>query len=213
MDTKGYYKILGVSENATDKEIKAAFRKKSILFHPDKQANKSDKEKKEAEAKFKEVNEAYQVLSDKDKRAQYDRGASFNFENTGGYSGFNGGNFDFGNFNFDDFGFNSETGFDFRDLFGKHNTYNRASRRQRQAEKGSDIKMVIPITIEELFTGCKKKVKFQRNVRCPNCHGAGGTNKHVCPHCNGTGMVTETRQSPFGFMQTTSACPKCNGKG
>lgn len=210
MDNKGYYKILGVAENATDDEIKKAFRKLSIKYHPDKQANKSDKEKKEAEAKFKEVNEAYQVLSDNDKRAQYDRGTSFDFGNVGGYSsGFNPTDFNFGDFNFDEFGFNAGSGFDFRSFFGG------TSRQQRQKapERGADIKMTIPITIEDIFNGCSKKVKYQRNVRCPNCHGAGGTNKHTCPDCNGTGTKVIHTRTPFGFTQTTTICPKCGGKG
>lgn len=211
MDSKGYYKTLGVAENASDDEIKKAFRKLSIKYHPDKQSGKSDKEKKDAEAKFKEVNEAYQVLSDKDKRAQYDRGSTFDF---GGAGGFNHGNFDFGDFNFDEFGFNSGTGFDFRSFFGGGKSpWNDARTRKPAVEKGADIKMTIPITIEDIFNGCTKKVRYQRNVRCSNCHGAGGTNKHNCPDCNGTGYVTKSVRTPFGYTQTTSACPKCGGKG
>lgn len=214
MDSKGYYKTLGVAENASEDEIKKAFRKLSIKYHPDKQANKSESEKKNAEAKFKEVNEAYQVLSDKDKRTQYDRGGSFNFgSSNGGYSGDGyAGGFDFGDFNFDEFGFNSNTGFNFRDLFGNRNAYNDIPRKPK-IEKGADIRMGIPITIEDIFNGCTKKVKYIRNVRCPNCHGAGGTNKHTCPDCNGTGTVRKTSHSPFGFMQSTSVCSKCGGKG
>lgn len=207
MDNKGYYKTLGVAEKATDDEIKKAFRKLSIKYHPDKQSGKSDKEKKEAEAKFKEVNEAYQVLSDKDKRAKYDSGASFDFGNAGG--GYSGG-FDFGDFNFDEFGFNPTTGFDFRSFFGGSSG---RQQKPKAPEKGADIRMVIPVTLEEVYAGCTKKVKYQRNVRCANCHGAGGTNKHTCPDCNGTGIKRNRVHSMFGFTETTSTCPKCNGKG
>lgn len=214
MDSKGYYKTLGVNENATQDEIKKSFRKLSVKYHPDKQANKSEKEKKEAEAKFKEINEAYQVLSDEDKRRQYDRGGSFDFG--GGAGGNTGGGFDFGGFGdfyFDEFGVNGE-GFDFSKLFGGHkNAYNTFKQKPRQPEKGADIKMAIPVSIEEIFTGCSKKVKYYRNVRCPNCHGAGGTNKHTCPECHGSGSVVSTSRSPFGFTQTSKVCPKCGGKG
>lgn len=212
MDSKGYYKTLGLSENASQDEIKKAFRKLSIKLHPDKQAGKSDKEKKEAEAKFKEINEAYQVLSDEEKKRRYDSGFGDGF--TGSHaSGYSSG-FDFGGFDFDEFGFNG-AGFDFSNLFGHHNAYNtfNQQQRQRQPEKGSDIKMTIPVTIEDIFSGCKKKVKYQRNVRCPNCHGAGGTNKHTCPKCNGSGTVTTSQQTPFGFMRNTTTCPQCKGTG
>ena len=211
MDTKGYYKTLGVTENASEDEIKKAFRKLSIKYHPDKQSGKSESEKKNAEAKFKEVNEAYQVLSDKDKRAQYDRGSSFDFGSAGGSGGYSGG-FDFGDFNFDEFGFNAGTGFNFRDLFGNRNAYNDIPR-QKKIEKGADIRMGIPITIEDIFNGCTKKVKYTRNVRCPNCHGAGGMNEHTCPDCKGTGTKVSHTRTPFGFAQSTTTCPRCGGKG
>ena len=211
MDSKGYYKTLGIDEKASQDEIKKAFRKLSLKLHPDKQNGKSDKEKKEAEAKFKEVNEAYQVLSDEEKRRKYDSGTSFNFDNASGAGGFGGG-FDFGDFNFDEFGFNN-AGFDFSKFFGGGNHYGYSQPKQKAPEKGSDIKMVIPVSIEEIFNGCKKKVKYQRNVRCPNCHGVGGTNKHTCPECNGTGMTRTTVRSPFGFTTSTGPCKKCGGKG
>lgn len=209
MDNKGYYKTLGVGENASEDEIKKSFRKLSIKYHPDKQANKSDKEKKDAEAKFKEINEAYQVLSDPDKRAQYDRGGSFDFGGAGGGSDF--GGFDFGGMNFDEFGFNGA--FDFSKFFGDGSHYGYSRPKQKAPEKGSDIKMSIPVSIEEIFNGCTKKVKYQRNVRCPNCHGAGGTNKHTCPDCNGTGMTKTTVRSPFGFTTSMGPCKRCGGKG
>ena len=214
MDSKGYYKTLGIDEKASQDEIKKAFRKLSLKLHPDKQNGKSEKEKKEAEAKFKEVNEAYQVLSDETKRAQYDRGGSFDFGSTGGSGGFGGGfgGFDFGDFNFDEFGVNG-AGFDFSNLFGNRSGSYKNQPYNRMPEKGADIKMAIPVSIEELFTGCTKKVKYYRNVRCPNCHGVGGTNKHTCPDCNGTGMTRTTVRSPFGFTTSTGPCKKCGGKG
>lgn len=210
MDSKGYYKILGVEKTASVEEIRKKYKTLALKYHPDKQANKSDKEKKDAEAKFKEINEAYQVLSDENKRAQYDRGG-FDFGNAGG--GYSGSPFDFGSFgdfNFDEFGFNAGTGFNFSDLFGGRNG---GYRQQPKVEKGTDIKMTIAITLEEIFNGCSKKIKYQRNVRCPNCHGVGGTNKHTCPECNGTGMARTTVRSPFGFTTSMGPCKKCGGKG
>lgn len=211
MDSKGYYKTLGVGEKASQDEIKKAFRKLSIKYHPDKQNGKTDKEKKEAETKFKEINEAYQVLSDETKRAQYDRGGSFDFGNMGGSgaSGWGGG-FDFGGMDFDQFGFDPTSGFDFSTFFGGSSNSRQA---KPKVENGSDIRMTIPISIEDIFTGCTKKVKYTRNIRCKVCHGAGGTNQHTCPECNGTGLKRYRTKSVFGMSETVATCPKCGGRG
>ena len=187
MDSKGYYKLLGVKEDASQDEIKSKYKKLALKFHPDKQANKSEKEKKEAEAKFKEINEAYQVLSDETKRRQYDSGSSFNFDS--GTGGFDFSNFNWGNGfpGWDDIG-NGGFNDPFSSFFGGGS---RQQSRKREPDPGKDIRMTIPVTLEELFTGATKKVKYERNVRCPVCHGDGGTGKHTCPDCNGTGFVKE----------------------
>ena len=209
MDSKGYYKLLGVKEDASQEEIKSKYKKLALKFHPDKQANKSEKEKKEAEAKFKEINEAYQVLSDETKRRQYDSGSSFNFDSgTGGFdfSNFNWGNGfpgweDIGNGGFND---------PFSSFFGGGS---RQRSRKREPDPGKDIRMTIPVTLEELFTGATKKVKYERNVRCPVCHGDGGTGKHTCPDCNGTGMKRTRVRTPFGYTESISECQRCGGTG
>lgn len=194
MDTKGYYKSLGVNENATDEEIKKAYRKLSLKYHPDKQANKSEAERKEAEDKFKEINEAYQILSDKDKRQNYDR---FGTAENNGFSGA-GNPFD-------------GMGDVFGDMFGSF--FGNRQQPQERVENGTDIRMTVPLTIEEIFNGCKKKLKYSKKVVCPNCHGDGGTGKHVCPHCNGSGMITETQQTGFGIFRNTHPCQYCDGTG
>lgn len=181
---KDYYNILGINKNADESDIKKAFKKLAVKYHPDRQGNKSESEKKEAEEKFKDINEAYQVLSDKEKRARYDKFGSI-----------------------DDIGLGSG-GFDpFEDFFrdwgfgGMH----RQSREQRIV-KGIDIKMKIPITIEELLNGCVKKVKFKYNQRV----GDG----EVCPYCHGSGIVTETRQFGIGqIIQQSRPCNHCHGTG
>ena len=208
MDSKGYYKTLGVKEDASQDEIKKSFRKLSIKYHPDKQANKSEKEKKEAEAKFKEINEAYQVLSDETKRRQYDSDSSFNFDS--GAGGFNFRDFDWRNGfpGWDDIG-NGGFNDPFSSFFGGSRQYNR----KREPDPGKDIRMTIPVTLEELFTGVTKKVKYERNVRCPVCHGDGGTGKHTCPDCNGTGMKKTKVRSPFGYTESISECQRCGGTG
>ena len=201
---KDYYKILGVDKTASVEEIRKKYKALALKFHPDKQANKSEKEKKEAEAKFKEINEAYQVLSDENKRRQYDSGSSFDFD--GGSGGFN----------FKDF--NWRNGFPgwgdiyddpFSSFFGSSRQYNR----KREPDPGKDIRMTIPVTLEELFTGATKKVKYERNVRCPVCHGEGGTGKHTCPDCNGTGVKRTKARSPFGYTESISECQRCGGTG
>lgn len=197
MDTKGYYKTLGISESATDDEIKRAYRKMSIKFHPDKQAGKSDAEKAESEKKFKDVNEAYQVLSDPDKKSNYDKYGDPEAKGGGG-------------FNFDTSGFP----FDLGDLFGRQfggNPFGGST--QRPVVPGADARMEIPLTIEDIFNGCSKKLKFAKKVRCSNCHGDGGTGKKTCLHCGGTGRETVRQMTPMGFMQSTRPCQHCNGTG
>lgn len=197
--SKNYYDILGVSKDADESKIKSAYRKLCLKYHPDKLAKKSEKEKQEGEAKFKEINEAYQILSDPDKKKQYD---TFGTVDDMG-SGMGGSGFD----NMDDLfsmfsgmhGFGGNSGF--------------KNRQQPQIQKGSSIKMKIPVTIEELFKGCTKKVKYTISTRCPNCHGVGGTGQHMCPSCHGTGQKIKTTRQGFAVYQEVMACPQCNGTG
>lgn len=198
---KDYYSTLGLKKGASEKEIKSAYRKLSLKYHPDKQVGKSDDEKKKAEEKFKEINEAYSVLSDPDKKNNYDKfgdpnGRSADFSGFGGFNDFSG------------FG-----GDPFSDLF--NSTFNRGRGfRQRPTEfPGTDIKMTVPLTLEEIFNGCTKKLKFYKNIRCTSCHGEGGTGHKQCPHCKGTGYISKQEWTGFGVTKITQDCPYCNGTG
>lgn len=189
---RNYYDILGVSKEASDKEIKTAYRKLSKEYHPDRQAGKSEEHKKMCEEKMKEINEAYATLSDSHKRQEYDNPAM-----GGGF-----GEFDFGDMG--DFMREAMRGFGFG---GRQS-------RQNASQKGSDIHMRIPISIDEILHGCEKKVKYTRQVRCSHCHGQGGEKKIVCPYCHGQGFVEEVKQmGPNSIFKSTRPCPHCNGRG
>jgi len=202
MDSKGYYRTLGVNENASDDEIKKAFRKLSIKYHPDRYAGKSDAEKKEAENKFKEINEAYQTLGDEEKRKQYDNPMS------GNMGGFNMGDFGFGGSAFNEI-FNSVFGGGGGRRGGQANygpTYS-------EPQKGSDVRLHVQLTLEEIFNGCTKTFKYNRSVRCKTCHGAGGIGaRKMCPTCGGTGQVIQEQRTVLGYMQGVMVCPECHGK-
>lgn len=195
---KDLYEILGVSKNASNDEIKKAFRKLSLKYHPDRQGGKSETEKKEAEEKMKEISAAWSVLSDPDKKRQYDTYGTYD-ENM-----FNGGGFDFGDI-FKDMG----------DIFGgmfggrPHHSYRDPGR-----QKGQSIRIQIPVSIEEILNGkIDRNIEYNINVRCPKCHGDGGTGKKTCPHCHGTGMITTSQSTPFGYIQQSHPCPHCKGSG
>ena len=203
-DKRDFYEVLGVDKNATDDEIKKAYRKKAKQYHPD--LNPGDKD---AEAKFKEANEAYEVLSDKDKRGRYDQfghaGVDPNFGAGGGAGGWGTGaggmDFDLG----DIFGSFFGGGFG-----GGSRAYPNAPRR------GEDTQSTITISFEEAAKGCKKKIKVQRIETCPDCGGSGakaGSSPKTCPDCNGRGQVNVTQRTPFGTIQSVKTCPKCGGKG
>lgn len=197
---KDYYEILGVSKDASEKDIKKSYRKLSLKYHPDKNANKSPEEKQEAEAKFKEVNEAFQTLGDKEKRQQYDM-----FGSLGG---------DFRGNGFNPFGSRTSHGYGpngWFDPFEAGQAYNR--RQPTTYPPGSNIRMKIPVTLEEIFKGCTKKVKFERKIRCAACHGDGGYNKKTCSRCGGSGTVVSVSQSPFGVIRQETTCPVCKGVG
>jgi len=196
---------MGVPKNATEAEIKQAYRKLAKKYHPD--LNPGDKE---AEAKFKEVNEAYEVLSDKDKRARYDQfgqaGVDPSFGGGAGGSPFTGG------INIDDI-FNSVfDGFDFGGFgFGGGRRANPNAPR-----RGRDSETTVSISFEEAAKGCKKTVSYDRVDSCPDCHGTGaknGTQPKTCPQCNGSGQVRVSQRTPFGVVQTARACDRCGGSG
>lgn len=199
-----YYKILGVDKKATQDEIKKAFRKKAHQLHPDK---KSGDEKK-----FKEANEAYQVLSDTKKRAQYDQfGSTFQGGGAGAGGGQGFGGFDFGNFS--QGGFDFSGGFEdlFSDFFSGGQT-----RAQSRSFQGKDIQVDLEITFEEMVRGVKKDIRIRKAVRCKTCQGTGGepgSREETCKTCNGAGQVRKSVQTILGTMVQTLLCETCHGRG
>ena len=199
---RDYYEVLGVSRGASEDEIKKAYKKMARKYHPD--LNPGDKT---AEEKFKEVNEAYEVLSDADKKARYDQYGHAGVDPNFGAGGFGGG-FD-GNFDFGDLG----------DIFGSFfgGGFGGGRRTNPNApQRGESIRMSIAISFEEAGFGCEKAVTVERYETCDTCHGNGcapGTSPEVCPDCHGTGTVQVRRQTPMGVFATSSPCPKCGGKG
>jgi molecular chaperone DnaJ len=206
---ENYYDILGVSKEASDDEIKKAYRKLAHKHHPDKSGGD--------EKKFKEINAAYQVLSDKSKRQQYDQyGRTFD---SGSFSG--GGNsqggFDFGGFDFSDFskqgGFNFEFGSDFEDIFSNIFGGERTARRRK---RGQDIQVDVEISFEEMVKGTHKIIKLRKNIRCDRCQGSGGepgASKKKCPNCKGSGRVERVSRGFFGSFSQVSVCNECHGEG
>ncbi len=203
---KDYYEILGVAKDASDDDIKRAFRKLAHQHHPDK--NGGDAEK------FKEINSAYQVLSDKQKRAQYDQfGSSFEGAGPGGPSAGGFGGFDFSNFG----GAGGAQQFDFSDLgdiFG--GVFGGRSRRRSGPVPGDDIEMVVNLEFMEAVQGTQKQLRVFKRMNCSHCHGNGaepGTPIVTCTECGGTGQVTTVRQTILGAFQQVTTCPKCRGEG
>ncbi len=198
---RDYYEILGVSKTAGDDEIKKAYRKLAKQYHPD--MNPGDKE---AEEKFKEVNQAYAVLSDPEKKARYDQFGPEAAEGNGyGAGGF--GGFDFG----DIFG-----GGGFGDIFGDIFGGGGARSRRNGPQRGDDILQRVTITFEEAAFGCKKEIKYTRVDQCSECDGSGaaaGSSPKTCSKCNGSGQVRVQQRTPLGVFQTTKTCDVCGGKG
>lgn len=200
MNKKDYYETLGVSKNATDEEIKRAFRVLAKKYHPD-----VNKEPGAAE-KFKEIGEAYQVLSDKNKRSQYDQFGHAAFENGGGAAGF-----DMGDINLDDilsnlFGGGFGGGFSSFSGFG-------GGRSRNSARRGDDMLMHIRLTFEEAVYGCKKDIKVNVTENCDECNGKGGFGETKCSSCGGIGVIRDEQRTLFGIMQTQKTCPSCGGSG
>ena len=207
-EKRDYYEVLGVSKTASDAEIKAAYKKMAIKYHPDRNPGN-----KEAEEKFKEAAEAYDVLRDPEKRQRYDQFGFAGMNGQGGFGGgagmsmddifsmfgdiFGGGHFGGGHFggfgNFGGFGGGS----------GKH------------VEKGADLRLKVRVTLNEVATGVTKKFKINKYVTCPHCHGSGSEDgkKETCTKCNGTGTTYRTMDTMFGHMQTQTQCDACGGMG
>lgn len=199
MNKKDYYEILGVSKDADDKEIKSAFRKLAKKYHPD-----VSKEPDAAE-KFKEAQEAYAVLSDPEKRSQYDKYGHAAFDQMNGGAGF-----DFSDFDFSDI-FADLFGESFGDRFGFSGFGGR--RGQSRAERGSDRLMRVELSFEEAVFGCKKNINIDVYEECSHCDGKGGKGEKTCPTCHGSGTVTQQQNTLFGAFMTRTTCPTCKGKG
>ena len=202
---RDYYEVLGVSRSASEDEIKKAYRKLAKQYHPDLNPGNA-----EAEQKFKEVNEAYEVLSDANKKARYDQ---FGFAGVDpNYAAGAGGGGGFGGFTDFDFG-------DLGDIFGSFfgGGFGGGARSSRNGpQRGESIRVGVTVSFEEAAFGCEKEVTVDRVDQCPTCKGSGcesGTTPEVCSQCGGTGTVQQRRQTPMGVFATTTTCPKCGGRG
>ncbi|MCI8480042.1 MAG: molecular chaperone DnaJ [Oscillibacter sp.] len=195
---RDYYEVLGISKGASEDEIKRAYKKMARQYHPDLNPGNQ-----EAEEKFKEVNEAYEVLSDAEKKARYDQYGHAGVDPNFGAGGFD-GSFDFG---------------DLGDIFGSFfgGGFGGGRRTNPNApQRGESIRMALAISFEEAAFGCEKSVTIDRTEPCDTCHGSGcapGATPEVCQDCHGTGTVQVRRQTPMGVFATSSPCPKCGGKG
>ena len=198
-DKRDYYEVLGVSKGASDDELKKAFRKEAKKYHPD--LHPGDKE---AEAKFKEINEAYEVLSNPEKRQRYDQfghaGVDSNYGAGGGYGGSGFG--DFGDI--------------FSDIFGGGFGFGGSGGRRNGPRRGNDVRQVVTISFEEAAFGCKKKINITKQEDCPTCKGTGakpGTSAETCSHCRGTGQIQTQQRTILGYMTNVTTCPHCQGSG
>lgn len=199
---RDFYEILEVPKSASTEEIKKAYRKKAIQYHPDK--NKGDKE---SEEKFKEAAEAYEVLSDDNKRARYDQFGHAGLGGAAGGGGYGGG------MSMDDIF--SQFGDIFGGHFGGFGGFG-GSQRGRRVNRGSDLRVKVKLNLKEILNGVEKKIKVKKYVGCSHCDGNGsenGTSVSTCSTCNGSGMVTRVANTILGQMQTSSTCPTCNGDG
>ncbi len=200
MAKKDYYELLGLEKSASEEEIKKAFRKSALKYHPDR--NPGDKE---AEEKFKELNEAYQVLSDPQKKTQYDQFGTTDFNGAGGFEG------GFGGFDFSDLG-------GFGDIFDSFfgGGFGGNGKRRNGPQKGADLEYNLNLTFEEAVFGVEKQVTITRSENCEKCDGTGaksGTHAHTCDKCGGTGQMRVQRNTPLGSFVSMNTCDKCGGKG
>jgi molecular chaperone DnaJ len=212
---KDLYEVLGIKKDASDSEIKAAYRKLALQWHPDKHQGEKD-----AEQKFKEINMAYEVLSDKKKRQQYDTfgaaggghgGFGGGGPGGGGFGGFNGGGFDFSGF--------TDGASNFADIFETFfsgGVSSRGRKKKTGAVRGNDIEASIKISFEEAVFGCEKELEITKPDVCKNCKGTGiesGSSIVTCPTCRGTGEIRSVRNTILGQMTTSHTCDECNGEG
>ena len=205
-DKRDYYEVLGVDKNADDAALKKAYRKLAKKYHPD--VNPGDKD---AEAKFKEATEAYTILSDPEKRRQYDQFGHAAFENGGGGAG------GFGGFDFNSADMGDIFGDIFGDLFGGGFGGGRSRGRANNGPmRGANLRARVNITFEEAVFGCEKELEITLKDECSTCHGTGakpGTSPVTCPKCNGEGQIVYTQQSMFGMVRNVQVCPECQGSG
>ena len=209
MSKRDYYEVLGISKGASADEIKKAFRRAAVKYHPDKEGGD--------EAKFKEVNEAYEVLKDTEKRQRYDQfghagvGGASGGPSSGGYEGFSGFGGSGGqnvNFDFGDMGFG--------DIFGSFFGGGSNQQYQRQPRRGRDVETAIDLTFEEAVFGVQKDIRLKLDESCEHCKGSGaepGYGVKTCPTCKGSGQITKMTRTIFGNVQQASVCPDCLGKG
>ncbi len=201
MTKRDYYEILEISRDASDVEIKKAYRKMALKYHPDKNPGNS-----EAEEKFKEAAEAYEVLRDPNKKARYDRYGHDGLRGSGGFSG--------QGMSMDDIF--SQFGDIFEEAFGGFGFGGSRTRQRRRVNRGSNIRVKVKLSLEEIANGVQKKIKVNKYVNCDVCEGsgaAGGSSYSTCSTCHGTGQVTQVTNTFLGQMQTTSTCPYCGGEG
>ena len=203
MAKRDYYEVLGVEKGASADDIKKAYRKTALKYHPDR-----NPDNKEAEEKFKEAAEAYDVLSNPDKRARYDQFGHAGMDGGaagGGFGGFGGG------------GFSMEDIFaQFGDIFGGGFGFGGGGRSRQRTNRGSDIRVRVSLTLEEIANGVTKKLKLNKNITCDRCGGSGAkdsSSRVTCSHCNGAGYVMQVQNTIFGRMQSQSVCPVCGGQG
>ena len=205
MAKRDYYEVLGVEKGASAEEIKKAYRKTALKYHPDR-----NPDNKEAEEKFKEAAETYDVLSNPDKRARYDQFGHAGMDGGaagGGFGGFGGG---FGGFSMEDIFAQ------FGDIFGGGFGGGSGSRARQRTNRGSDIRVRVSLTLEEIANGVTKKLKLNKNIVCDACGGSGAkdaSSRTTCSHCNGQGVVTQVQNTIFGRMQSQTVCPVCGGQG
>ena len=200
---RDYYEVLGVSKGASEEEIKKAYKKLARKYHPDR--NPGDKE---AEEKFKEINEANEVLSDPDKKARYDQFGFAGVDPNYGAGAAGGGAYGAGGFDFGDLG----------DIFGSFfgGGFGGARANPNAPQRGESLRTSVNISFEEAAFGCEKEVSIDRIEQCPDCRGSGcakGTTAEVCPDCRGSGVIQQRRQTPLGYMSTSAPCQRCGGKG
>ncbi len=205
-DKRDYYEVLGVAKSATDADLKSAYRKLAKKYHPD-----LNKDNKEAEEKFKEVNEAYEVLSNAQKRQKYDQfgfaGVDPNFGAGGGYGG----------------GFGGFEDFDLGDIFGSFfgggfggGGFGGGGARRNAPTRGESLRVSLVLSFEEAAFGCTKEISVTKTEKCSECGGSGaekGTSAETCANCHGTGAVKTTRRTPLGMVSSSSVCPNCRGTG